>query len=224
CQRSQLTCDGATPRSRISSSRPRRISTRVALGPSCTPAPTSPKRGARSMVYTSKPACSSNAVAANPPIPAPTMRILATAGLLTCPRPYDAKPTYDFSHHYRLLGTYPRNGSRVRSTGRRTENAAAARAIEREPPPAGVGSRTTPTSHRTMVNRRNPVADHRLCGTGDFAQGGAPTRRIHGEHIPVELGSVEADPVGLVAGWDGSGDVDPATVPTAPHWKLVVFP
>jgi len=43
-------------------------------------------------------------------------------------------------------------------------------------------------------------------------------------HIPVELGSVEADPVGLVAGWDGSGDVDPATVPTAPHWKLVVFP
>lgn len=43
-------------------------------------------------------------------------------------------------------------------------------------------------------------------------------------HIPVELGSVEADPVGLVAGWDGSGDIDPATVPTAPHWKLVVLP
>jgi hypothetical protein len=43
-------------------------------------------------------------------------------------------------------------------------------------------------------------------------------------HIPGELGSVEADPVGLVAGWDGSGDIDPATVPTAPHWKAGGLP
>src|SRR6476619_5669060 len=67
-----------------------------------------------------------------------------------------------------------------------------------------------------MVNRRIRWPTTGRAGLGISHRA---ARRHDGSmvnHIPVELGSVEADPVGLVAGWDGSGDIDPATVPTAP--------
>src|ERR1700722_17068598 len=66
---------GTTARPASCACSPRSISTRLALGESCRPAPASSRRSARSSITTRKPDFASASAAVSPPMPAPAMKI-----------------------------------------------------------------------------------------------------------------------------------------------------
>src|SRR4051812_35059916 len=70
------TASGVTARGASRSARPSATSTRLALGESCSPAPTSSSRSAFSSTTMRKPRAASASAAVSPPIPAPAMTIV----------------------------------------------------------------------------------------------------------------------------------------------------
>src|SRR5689334_8568532 len=78
-----LIASGVTARAASDGFRPRPTRILLALGESCSPAPTSSSRGAFSRMMTRKPFAASASDAVSPPIPAPattTVRAVATDG------------------------------------------------------------------------------------------------------------------------------------------------
>src|SRR5450432_91596 len=74
-----LMASGVTARAASRGCRPRSISTRLALGDSCRPAPASSRRSAFSSTTTRKPWAASASDAVSPPIPAPAMTMVREA-------------------------------------------------------------------------------------------------------------------------------------------------
>src|ERR1700710_1239436 len=74
-----LTASGITARAASRGFRPRSISTRLALGDSCRPAPASSSRSAFSRMTTRNPCAASASAAVNPPIPARATKIVRDA-------------------------------------------------------------------------------------------------------------------------------------------------
>src|SRR5476649_1494269 len=74
-----LMASGVTARAASRGAKPRSISTRLALGESCRPAPASSRRSAFSRTTTRKPWPASASAAVNPPIPAPAMTMVREA-------------------------------------------------------------------------------------------------------------------------------------------------
>src|SRR5712692_6982939 len=74
-----LMASGVTARAASRGCRPRSISTRLALGESCRPAPASSRRSAFSRTTTRKPRPASASAAVNPPIPAPATTMVREA-------------------------------------------------------------------------------------------------------------------------------------------------
>src|SRR5580704_3082240 len=78
----RLIASGITARAASRGSNPSAISTRLALGESCRPAPASSRRSVFSKMTTRKPCAASASDAVNPPIPAPTTKIVRDAATL----------------------------------------------------------------------------------------------------------------------------------------------
>src|SRR6202048_4607878 len=74
-----LMASGMTARAASRGCRPKSISTRLALGESCRPAPTSSSRSDFSRTTTRKPFAASASAAVNPPIPAPATKMVRDA-------------------------------------------------------------------------------------------------------------------------------------------------
>src|SRR5664279_156156 len=77
-----LIASGVTARAASRSLRPKSIRTLLALGESCSPAPTSSRRAAFSSTTTRKPRAASASAAVSPPIPAPAMKMVRDAATL----------------------------------------------------------------------------------------------------------------------------------------------
>src|SRR5450759_1850844 len=72
----RLMASGMTARTASRGCKPSSISTRLALGESCRPAPTSSRRATFSRTTTRKPRAASASEAVNPPIPAPATKMV----------------------------------------------------------------------------------------------------------------------------------------------------
>src|SRR5216684_8267950 len=79
CALMMLMASGVTARAASRGCRPKSISTRLALGESCRPAPTSSSRSDFSRTTTRKPFPASARAAVNPPIPAPATKMVREA-------------------------------------------------------------------------------------------------------------------------------------------------
>src|ERR1700694_304897 len=75
----RLRASGITARAASRGCKPNSISTRLALGESCRPAPTSSSRSAFSRTTTRKPRAASASEAVNPPMPAPAIKMVREA-------------------------------------------------------------------------------------------------------------------------------------------------
>src|ERR1700676_4836873 len=79
CALIRLMASGVTARAASRPCNPRSISTLLALGESCRPAPASSSRGAFSSTTTRNPCAASASDAVNPPIPAPATKMVRDA-------------------------------------------------------------------------------------------------------------------------------------------------